>query len=75
MANKGKIGQTVQVAIGAVTGKGQAPGELRTITQAEASEHLDLQLFKSHITFRFRWWKDCIRNKNGRCTNTLSYLY
>ncbi|KAF8585933.1 hypothetical protein K439DRAFT_1646413 [Ramaria rubella] len=35
MANKGKIGQTVQVAVGAVTGKGSAPGELRTITPAE----------------------------------------
>ncbi|KAF8514146.1 hypothetical protein JB92DRAFT_2789643 [Gautieria morchelliformis] len=34
-ANKGKLGQTVQVAIGAVTGKSQAPGELRTITKDE----------------------------------------
>jgi len=35
VANKGKLAQTVQVAIGAATGKGRAPGELRTITPAE----------------------------------------
>jgi hypothetical protein len=37
VANKGKLAQTVQVAIGAATGKGTAPGELRTITPAEVN--------------------------------------
>lgn len=35
VATEGVIGRAVDVAIGAVTGKGQAPGELRTITKAE----------------------------------------
>jgi len=35
MASKGKIGRTIDVATGAVTGKAKAPGELRTITNAE----------------------------------------
>ena len=37
VASKGKIGQTLQTAVGAVTGNAQAPGELRTITPKEVS--------------------------------------
>ncbi|KAI9070047.1 hypothetical protein FKP32DRAFT_1670794, partial [Trametes sanguinea] len=34
-ATRGKAGQAVDVAVGAVTGKTAAPGELRTITKEE----------------------------------------
>ena len=37
IATRGKIGQAVEVAVGAVTGKTAAPGELRTITKEEVS--------------------------------------
>ncbi|KAI0355716.1 hypothetical protein OH77DRAFT_1402389 [Trametes cingulata] len=35
IATRGKVGQAVDVAVGAVTGKTAAPGELRTITKDE----------------------------------------
>ncbi|KAI0318872.1 hypothetical protein OF83DRAFT_1056051 [Amylostereum chailletii] len=35
IATSGKIGRTTQIALGAVTGKASAPGELRTINKAE----------------------------------------
>ncbi|KAI0655894.1 hypothetical protein C8Q70DRAFT_1047053 [Cubamyces menziesii] len=35
IATRGKIGQAVEIAVGAVTGKTAAPGELRTITKEE----------------------------------------
>jgi len=35
VATRTSIGQTVSVAISAITGKGSAPGELRTITKSE----------------------------------------
>ncbi|CDO69229.1 hypothetical protein BN946_scf185042.g131 [Trametes cinnabarina] len=34
-ATRGKVGQAVDVAVGAVTGRTAAPGELRTITKSE----------------------------------------
>lgn len=37
MATSGSLGRAVNVAVGAVTGHGAAPGELRTITSAEVS--------------------------------------
>ena len=37
MATRGAIGQTVDVAVSAITGKTAAPGELRTITKDEVS--------------------------------------
>lgn len=36
-STSGAVSRTAQVAVGAVTGKTAAPGELRTITQAEVS--------------------------------------
>ncbi|KZT10709.1 uncharacterized protein LAESUDRAFT_692989 [Laetiporus sulphureus 93-53] len=35
IATQGTLGRAVEVAVGAVTGKAAAPGELRTITKAE----------------------------------------
>ncbi|KDQ57465.1 hypothetical protein JAAARDRAFT_47435 [Jaapia argillacea MUCL 33604] len=35
VATSGAVGRTLQVAVGAATGKGAAPGELRTITKEE----------------------------------------
>lgn len=37
VATRTSIGQTVSVAISAITGKGSAPGELRTINKSEVS--------------------------------------
>lgn len=42
VATKGSIGRTMSTAVGAVTGKGKAPGELRTISHQEVSRRLML---------------------------------
>lgn len=38
VATSGQLGRAINVAVGAVTGKGSAPGELRMLTSAEVSE-------------------------------------
>lgn len=79
VANKGKIGQTLQVAAGAVTGKGQAPGELRMITAAEVRNRFFLVTMKfcHPLSFRSSLWKGCTRSNRPLLVPSfrVHYLY
>ena len=68
IATRGAVGRTIDIAVSAMTGKGAAPGELRTITKEEVSR-LSLAIYRTstddrgRVLRRSNSWRDFIPSR------------